>query len=195
MNRTTSWRLLAGSIATIALMVCVGLVTGSTATPDQAGAQAANMDSVPQTGKAQKAALLASAPDDVRGLAPGRAYATPTEMKDRAKVNLDETPFPEGRNSAAGYPWTGIPGSLSEAEIRDLVQYRASCDWFRHVLAEGSIDDEARVVLTSIPRWHVFRASPFSTQVVEPAINAALDGNLEPMRTHVNTGCVDLRSR
>jgi hypothetical protein len=140
----------------------------------------------------QKAALLATAADD--GSVAGPAYTTPQEMRARSADEQRRTPFPSGRNSVADYPWTGIPGALSGADVRDLVQYRAACDWFRHVLAQGELDEETRAVISQIPNWQTFRGSPFEAEIVRPAIQSALAGDTKALQAVVDRGCVDLRA-
>jgi hypothetical protein len=138
-------------------------------------------------GNVQKSTLLVTAMRDVPS-SRGPMYVGPVEMRERAAVLMEGIPFPPGRNSAAGYAWSGIEGGLFDADIRNLVQYRASCDWFRHVLDHGALGEEERTILAQIPQWLVFRDAPFRT-VVESLIAEAFAGNFTPMRQHVERAC------
>lgn len=139
----------------------------------------------------EKSSILAATPRDVDLTTP-QVYSEPGAMRQRAAEMLKSIPFPAGRNSAVGYTWTGIEGGVSDPDIRDLLQYRASCDWFREAVAHDTVGDEARAILPQIPEWLVFRDAPYRA-VVEELIAQVLAGDLEPMRAHVDRVCVDLR--
>jgi hypothetical protein len=111
-------------------------------------------------------------------------------MRGRARYRIASVPFPPGRNSASGYTWEGIEGGLVDADIDDLIQYRASCDWLRHFIDTGDSDEEARAVVSHLPAWPVFRDSPFGA-VIRTIVDSALAGDLGPARRHVETVCVD----
>lgn len=105
---------------------------------------------------------------------------------------VEETvPLPPG-GSFDDIDWEAVE-STSTSGVRSFVEYNASCDWYRYLLASADAKntagtDRATEVLGKIAQWPSFRGTESGTSAAAIAA-AAVKGDLEPARQQVKVNC------
>jgi hypothetical protein len=147
-------RLIAGTVVLAAVLVAAGPTGAVQQSPTEA--------------KKAKSKQLVAAPA-AELLNPAQAhYSGPASIQGAVTRLATETPLPDGGNFN-GIRWDELDFSVTENNVRTLLQHNAACQWWRaaHDRREAGAAD---AIVADIPRWSGIRTTetaPVARKVAE----------------------------
>lgn len=128
----------------------------------------------------------ASAAQDAAVLLSGQLVAAPSVPLD-GEPELDgpraaalaadastRVPLPAGGNFD-GIRWGELDGTIGAAQVEEVVQYNAACQWYR-ALRDGRDVADARRVIADIPGWQALRGHATGELAAAVAADVAAGG-------------------
>lgn len=127
----------------------------------------------------------ATAAEDVAVLLSGQLVAAPDLPKNdaeleggqaaaRAREVATRIPLPAG-GDFDGIRWAELDGTIRVAQVEEVVQYNAACQWYR-ALRDGRDVADARRVIADIPGWQALRGHATGELAAAVAADVAAGG-------------------
>jgi hypothetical protein len=138
--------------------------------------------------RVQSASLLAAGPL-LDNAPPFFDIADTAGAAAKAREIAERMPLPPGESlKLEQLDWSRM-GGVSSGDIEFMLQYRASCTWYRHVRG-GGLTPEAAQIIGEIASWPAFRGADNSAGETARRIAADLArGDETLLRTHVRANC------
>lgn len=127
----------------------------------------------------------AAAAEDVAVLLSGQLVAMPDppeadvelegpDAAARAREVATRVPLPAG-GTLRGIRWTELDGSIRPAQVEEIVQYNAACQWYR-ALRDGREGGRAAQIIADIPGWPALRGHATGELAAAVAADVAAGG-------------------
>ena len=103
-----------------------------------------------------------------------------------ARALVKDIPLPCHHPAVASIDWQA-QGPMSDGEMRALLQFRATCDWLRERIANGS-SQASDNLLATLAAWPTHRGGATEEALRRVAARARA-GDLEPAKRFVALNC------
>jgi hypothetical protein len=118
------------------------------------------------------------------------AYRTVSDLSAAGARLAQSIPLPPGGSfDVINWQAAADQGGDTEGGIESVLEYQASCQWYRYALLHPASTD-ALTVMQDIASWPTFRANPTNAgQTAQTMVQALEAGKLDVIQAQVDTNC------